>query len=122
MNFARDDQGSWSRPESCFPLNAPNAHQIEARPIRGGEKAVNFHPQEIATKFLRSRFKNLSEHEQRVLHQITQSWHLSRDPNQACDASLTLPQRLADHVTALGGSWTFTILFGTIGEALVCFH
>jgi uncharacterized membrane protein len=83
---------------------------------------MNFHPQEIATKFLRSRFEKLSEHEQRVLHLITKSWHLSRDPNQACDASLTLRQRLPDHVTALGGSWTFIILFGTIGEALVCFH
>ena len=83
---------------------------------------MNFHPEEIATKFLHSGFENLSEREQRVLHHIAQRWHISRDPNQACDASLTFGQRMADHVAAFGGSWTFIILFGTIGEASVCFH
>jgi uncharacterized membrane protein len=80
------------------------------------------HAGEIATKFLRTRFENLSEREQRVLYHIAQRWHISRDPNQACDASLTFGHRLVGHVAAFGGSWTLIILFGTIGEASVCFQ
>jgi len=83
---------------------------------------MNFQPQQIATKFLRSRFEKLSERDQLVLHHVTQRWHISRDPKQACEGSLTFRQRRADHVAALGGSWTLIIPFGTIGEASVCFH
>jgi uncharacterized membrane protein len=48
--------------------------------------------------------------------------HISRDHNREFVDSLTFGQRLADHVAAFGGSWTLIILFGTIGEASVCFQ
>ncbi len=83
---------------------------------------MNSHPQEIATKFLRASFEKLSEREQPILHHIAQRLHISRDPNQAFDDSLTFGQRLADYVAAFGGSSTFIILFHTIGEASACFH
>lgn len=83
---------------------------------------MNFHPQELATKLLRTSFEKLSEREQRILHHTAQRVHISRDSNQAFDDSLTVGQRLADHVAAIGGSWTFMILFGTVGEASACFH
>jgi uncharacterized membrane protein len=79
-----------------------------------GDKAMNFHPQELATKFLRTSFEALSEREQRVLHHIAHRLHISRDLNRAFDDSLTFGQRLADHVATFGGSWTFMILFGAI--------
>jgi uncharacterized membrane protein len=70
---------------------------------------MNFHPQELATKFLRTSFENLSAHEQRILHHISQRGHISRDPNHAFDDGLTFGRRLADHVATFGGSWTFII-------------
>jgi uncharacterized membrane protein len=75
---------------------------------------MNFHPQEIATKFLRTSFEKLSEREQHILYHIAQRWHISRDANRAFDDSLTFGQRFADHVATFGGSWTFMILFGAV--------
>jgi uncharacterized membrane protein len=71
-------------------------------------------PQEMAHKYLRRSFEELSEREQRVLQHVDQRLHISRDANQAFDAHLTFGQRLADRVAVFGGSWTFILLFGAI--------
>jgi uncharacterized membrane protein len=71
-------------------------------------------PQEMAHKYLRRSFEELSEREQRILQHVAQRLHISRDANQAFDAHLTFGQRLADRVAAFGGSWTFILLFGAI--------
>jgi uncharacterized membrane protein len=72
---------------------------------------MDFHPQEIATKFLRTSYEKLSEREKHLLLRIAQRIHIARDPNQEFERSLTFGQRLADHVAAFGGSWTFILLF-----------
>jgi uncharacterized membrane protein len=72
------------------------------------------HPQEMAHKYLRRSFEELSEREQRILQHMAQRLPISRNANQAFDAHLTFGQRLADRVATFGGSWTFILLFGAI--------
>ena len=72
---------------------------------------MNFYPQEVASKFLRTRYDRLSTREQHVLQRIAQRMHIARDPNQEFEKSLTFGQRLADKVAAFGGSWTFISVF-----------
>ena len=40
--------------------------------------------------------------------------HVSRNANVEEDEQLTMGQRIADHVAAFGGSWTFIILFSLV--------
>lgn len=40
--------------------------------------------------------------------------HISTDINMAYDEQRTLGERLSDRVAAVGGSWTFIILFGAV--------
>jgi uncharacterized membrane protein len=60
---------------------------------------------------LRTSYEKLSEREKHLLLRIAQRIHIARDPNQEFERSLTFGQRLADHVAAFGGSWTFILLF-----------
>jgi uncharacterized membrane protein len=69
---------------------------------------------ETARKLLRADFDKLSEREQRVLQHIADGVHISRSTNREFDAQLTFGQRIADHVAAFGGSWTFILLFGAV--------
>lgn len=71
-------------------------------------------PQDIARRLLRANFDSLSPREQYVIQHIAKDLHISRNTNHEFDASLTFGQRLADHVAAFGGSWTFILLFGAI--------
>jgi len=70
-------------------------------------------PQEIATALLRRSFEELSELERGVVRRFAARRHVSRNVNRDFHEQLSLGQRLADPMTAFGGSWTF------IGLALV---
>jgi uncharacterized membrane protein len=75
---------------------------------------MNNHVRELAQKLLRTGFEKLSEREQRVIRQIAERMHISRNINQEFEGRLTFGQRLADHVASFGGSWTFIMLFGFV--------
>lgn len=70
-------------------------------------------PHEIATGLLRRSFEELSELERNVVRRVAERRHVSHNVNRAFHERLSLGQRLADRMTAFGGSWTF------IGLAMV---
>ena len=69
---------------------------------------------DLAEHLLRAGFEDLPERERRVISQIAKRVHISQNINRAFDEKLALGQRLADRVSAFGGSWTFIILFGVV--------
>lgn len=68
------------------------------------------HIQELTEKFLQTCHE-LGESEQRVIQQLTQRLHVSRNTNKQFDDKLTFGQRLADKIASFGGSWTFILSF-----------
>jgi uncharacterized membrane protein len=56
----------------------------------------------------------LTSLENEVLESLRQQEILSRNPEKELQSGLTLGQRLADRIAALGGSWAFIILFGSV--------
>lgn len=66
---------------------------------------------ELAAKVLGKEWEKVTKQERRVLHAIAERIHVSRRVQDDLDESITFGQRLADHVAALGGSWSFIILF-----------
>jgi len=74
---------------------------------------MNNHIEELSAKFLQTCHKaRQSEH--RVVERLCQRLHISKNPHQEYEDSLTFGQRLADKIAAFGGSWTFIILFLSI--------
>ena len=55
--------------------------------------------------------KRLGEHERAVIMRLIHRERASRDPNAAFEEQMTLGQRLADRVAAVGGSWPFIGVF-----------
>ena len=49
-----------------------------------------------------------------MLTQFLRRTPVARDLNKAFEAQITFGQRLADHVAAFGGSWTFILLFALV--------
>jgi len=64
-------------------------------------------PQEIAAQLLRRSFEELSELERGVVRHFADRRHVSHNVNRAFREQLSQGQRLADRMTAFGGSWTF---------------
>jgi len=56
----------------------------------------------------------LSAIEREVLENLKEQDILSRNPIDVYDATLSLGDRLADHIADFGGSWKFIIFFGVI--------
>jgi len=56
----------------------------------------------------------LSAIEREVLERLKEEDILSRNPIDVYDATLSLGDRLADHIADFGGSWKFIIFFGVI--------
>jgi len=48
--------------------------------------------------------------------------HVTRNANEEEAESLTMGQRIADHVAAFGGSWTFIILFSVVIAVWITFN
>ena len=68
--------------------------------------------EKVAAKFLEACARGEpGESEQRVLDRLMERRHVSRNPHQEFQQSLTLGQRLADRIAIFGGSWTFILLF-----------
>jgi len=60
---------------------------------------------------LRDELHKLSDLEQRVVALVIQRRHITRNPNEAFDAGMSMGERVADRVAAFGGSWTFIGIF-----------
>ncbi len=56
----------------------------------------------------------LSALEKEVIDALHKNQTISDDVDQSIEEKLTYGQRLADHIAAFGGSWTFIIFFFTI--------
>jgi len=56
----------------------------------------------------------LSDLENEVVESLRQHEILADNPNEEFDEQKSLGQRLADHVAAFGGSWTFILLFAAV--------
>lgn len=69
---------------------------------------------ELAKRLLKTGFDDLSERERRVIHRIANRLHISQNVNTVYDDRLSFGERLADRVSAFGGSWPFIILFGVV--------
>ena len=70
--------------------------------------------EELATQFLGRDWKKLNEQEKRVIENISERQHQSRDTNQEFETKLTFGQKLADRVASFGGSWTFILIFAAV--------
>lgn len=67
---------------------------------------------DIAVRFLKKEWDDLTALEKRVLQKVVEKRLVSRHPIDAVADDRTFGQRLADKVAAFGGSWTFIIIFG----------
>lgn len=70
--------------------------------------------QEYVQCLLQDEKGELSALDREVLEGLKRQEILARDPEVEFDANITFGQRLADHIAAFGGSWTFIIVFGVI--------
>jgi|SRR5882724_11407770 len=69
---------------------------------------------ELAEHLLRTGFDDLPPRECRVITRIASRLHISENVNTVYDGQLSFGQRLADRVSAFGGSWPFIIIFGLV--------
>lgn len=68
---------------------------------------------EYVRSLLEAEKGELTALEEGVLESLRQQEILSRNPEKELQSSLTMGQRLADRIAALGGSWKFITLFLT---------
>ncbi|MEO7602997.1 MAG: DUF1003 domain-containing protein [Sphingomicrobium sp.] len=57
---------------------------------------------------------DIGNEERRILAEIVRGATTSRDANEVADSHATFGERLSDRVAAIGGSWTFIIIFGLV--------
>ena len=69
---------------------------------------------EISEKLFHRKYEQLSEREKKVARHLAERTHISINTAREFDEQLTLGQRIADRVTAFGGSWTFISIFGAV--------
>ena len=70
--------------------------------------------QDTARRLFDSNFESLSDCERLIVKHITDGTSICRDTNIEFREETTLGQRLADRVTAFGGSWPFLMLFAVL--------
>jgi uncharacterized membrane protein len=66
----------------------------------------------LAQQLLHAGLAPLSEREARVIARVAKRVHTARNVNREFEQRLTVGQRLADQVAAVGGSWGFIVGFG----------
>lgn len=66
----------------------------------------------LAQHLLHAGLGPLTERDRRVISRIAKRVHTARNLNQVFDERLTMGEKLADRVAAVGGSWGFIIGFG----------
>jgi uncharacterized membrane protein len=65
----------------------------------------------LAQHLLHAGVSPLSDRDRRVIQRVARRVHVARDLNLVFDNRLTVSQRLADKVAAVGGSWSFIVGF-----------
>jgi len=70
-------------------------------------------PEALAEELLGRPHDELSEEEQRVLRRVASS-DIELDPDEEEANRASFADRLADSVAAIGGSWTFIIIFALV--------
>ena len=69
---------------------------------------------DLAARLLADGYDQFGVEERRVLENIAAGHLTSRDAADVADESSTYGERLSDKVAAVGGSWTFIIVFGAV--------
>ena len=72
---------------------------------------MNHNVKELAAKFLKTGYDDLSEREKRVVHRMAKRIVISENVNEQFHEKLSFGQHLADQVAEFGGSWRFIIIF-----------
>src|SRR3569833_730977 len=65
----------------------------------------------LAQHLLHAGTTPLSDRDRRVINRVARRVHVARDLNRVFDERLTVSQRLADRVAAVGGAWSFIVGF-----------
>ena len=66
----------------------------------------------LAQHLLHAGVAPLSARDRRLIRRVAHRISIARDLNEAFDDRLSLGERLADRVAAIGGSWSFIVGFG----------
>jgi uncharacterized membrane protein len=69
---------------------------------------------EIAEKLFHKKYEQLNEREKKVAARLAERTPISRNLAKDFSEQSTFGQRIADRVTAFGGSWTFICIFGAV--------
>lgn len=69
---------------------------------------------DVAEKLFSSKYEELNKHEKHVAHHITERTPISTNVVEDIFEKMTLGQKMADKVTALGGSWGFIAVFFSV--------
>jgi uncharacterized membrane protein len=69
---------------------------------------------EISEKLFKKKYEDLNEREKKVADRLAARTPISRNVAKDFSEQSTFGQRIADQVTAFGGSWTFISLFGAV--------
>jgi uncharacterized membrane protein len=72
---------------------------------------VSERARQLAIKFLKREWDNLSEQEKKIVESLIHGSHISRNLNRERQDVRTFGEMFADRVAAFGGSWTFIIIF-----------
>ncbi|TBR44244.1 DUF1003 domain-containing protein [Marinomonas agarivorans] len=65
----------------------------------------------LARRLLKTKFVDLKEEEKNVIEVIASQSSIAEDVNESFHEQLSFGQRVADRVSAFGGSWRFILLF-----------
>jgi uncharacterized membrane protein len=68
----------------------------------------------ISEKLFKKKYEDLNEREKKVADRLAARTFISRNVAKDFSEQSTFGQRIADQVTAFGGSWTFISLFGAV--------
>ena len=69
---------------------------------------------EISEKLFKKKYEQLNEREKKVADRLAERTPISRNVAKDFSEQSTFGQRIADRVTAFGGSWTFISIFGAV--------
>ena len=69
---------------------------------------------EISEKLFHKKYEQLGEREKKVALRLAERTPISRNVAKDFSEQSTFGQRIADRVTAFGGSWTFISIFGAV--------
>ena len=73
--------------------------------------AARVDPRQTAHKLLRAEIEKLPADERAVIERFIARRSVSRNMVREFEASLSFGERLSDRVAAVGGTWTFIIVF-----------